>query len=446
MSSPNQSLILVLLVMFILSWGAPPLWSHGRPFPRIPATGSAAAPLRPASGAPASHTLSALWRQVRDLEEAGESAQAQALLLEFANINPAHPDRAAALLKAAGLARQQGHIGQAVKVYTLTASLYPGTQTSTQASVAALTLKLYRELPEKNPLSTFRQFLESLAALSGPLSPEDVAEPLEAGWSAVSHALQGQASAPPAVLEDVLLLWDLHPQGAPPPTAALLVARLLKEQGMHAQAAAILVRLWEQGPPAVHHQALFDLLDMDFGGQGLAGVAKTLANLPGNRPELDAALTAWFSRLLGQPGAGEFSREQAEKLGQEVLAWVTEARKKPGQPLFPAHLLERLLQRPWPRPLQEKLLLELGNLHWSQGRLPQAAQVYQNLLDHQPSADVAAFCQDRLALSRLKEGSLESAQELYQGLEKAGDQFWQLLAQTRLMELELARLKTEPSP
>jgi tetratricopeptide (TPR) repeat protein len=383
---------------------------------------------------------------VRHWEESGESAQALAFLLEFANLHPAHPDRAAALLKAAALARQLGQIDQAVKVYTLTASLYPGTQTFTQASVAALTLKLYRELPEKDPLSTFRQFLEGLAALSGPIPPEDLAEPLEAGWSAVSRTLQSRAPVSPAFLEEVLLLWDLHPQGAPLPAGALLVARLLREQGLHTQAAAILVRLWENGPSAVHHQVLFDLVDMAFGARGLAGVAESLAKLPGKQPERDAVLQAWFCRLLGQPAPGECSREQGEKLGQEMLAWVTEARQKSGQALVSAHLLERLLQRPWPKPLQEKLLLEMGNLNWSLGRFARAAQVYQNLLDHQPSADVAAFCQDRLALSRLKDGSLESAQELYQGLAKAGDQFWQLLAQTRLMDLELARLKTEPSP
>lgn len=53
--------------------------------------------------------------------------------------------------------------------------------------------------------------------------------------------------------------------------------------------------------------------------------------------------------------------------------------------------------------------------------------------------------QDRLALSQLQENHREAAVELFQGMGQAKDHLWQLLARTRLADLDLARMQTEPA-
>ncbi|MDD5643481.1 MAG: hypothetical protein PHX53_17660, partial [Syntrophales bacterium] len=106
--------------------------------------------------------------------------------------------------------------------------------------------------------------------------------------------------------------------------------------------------------------------------------------------------------------------------------------------------LVHFLNRPLPPALKERFLLQLAQLQWSQGHYPQAAKIYQQLLAADASREDAAFYQDRLALSQLKGQRPEMAQQIYRGLSQGGDNFWQLVSRTRLADMELGRLQSEP--
>jgi hypothetical protein len=94
--------------------------------------------------------------------------------------------------------------------------------------------------------------------------------------------------------------------------------------------------------------------------------------------------------------------------------------------------------------VKERLLLQLAQLQWFQGNFPQAARIYQELLNANARSESSAFYQDRLALSQLQGRRPETALEIYRGLSQEGDNFWQLVSRTRLADVELGRLQTEP--
>jgi tetratricopeptide (TPR) repeat protein len=86
----------------------------------------------------------------------------------------------------------------------------------------------------------------------------------------------------------------------------------------------------------------------------------------------------------------------------------------------------------------------LAQLKWTQGNYPQAARIYQQLLAVDGKGENSAFYQDRLALSQLKGRRPDAALEIYRGLSQGKDGFWQLLSRTRIADVELGRLQTEP--
>ncbi len=109
--------------------------------------------------------------------------------------------------------------------------------------------------------------------------------------------------------------------------------------------------------------------------------------------------------------------------------------------------------------LVSKLLKEKGLLTQGEAFLPSAAhQVSEpdktankaNLDEGKGplpvSPDTAAFSYDRLGLKRLKDQRLEEAKEAFQVMANDSDQFWQLLARTRLTDLELKQQAAELSP
>ncbi len=97
-------------------------------------------------------------------------------------------------------------------------------------------------------IAAFQRFLEEVCSLSPPAGAPLLAEPLEEGWAAVTVLVRSQAPLPAPLLEEVLALWELHPQELRPPWAGLLIARLLKETGMTGEASLLLSRICEQGP------------------------------------------------------------------------------------------------------------------------------------------------------------------------------------------------------
>ena len=94
--------------------------------------------------------------------------------------------------------------------------------------------------------------------------------------------------------------------------------------------------------------------------------------------------------------------------------------------------------------MRERLQLQLAHLKWTQGNFPQAARIYQQLLAANDKGENSAFYQDRLALTQLKGRHPEAAMEIYRGLNQGEDGFWQLLSRTRIADVELGRLQTEP--
>jgi tetratricopeptide (TPR) repeat protein len=106
--------------------------------------------------------------------------------------------------------------------------------------------------------------------------------------------------------------------------------------------------------------------------------------------------------------------------------------------------LEHFLNRPLPQAVKERLLLQIAQLQWSQGNFPQAARIYQELLNAGARTENSAFYQDRLALSQLQARRPDAAMEIYRILNREGDNFWQLVSRTRMTDVELGRLQTEP--
>ncbi|MBI4643270.1 MAG: tetratricopeptide repeat protein [Deltaproteobacteria bacterium] len=114
------------------------------------------------------------------------------------------------------------------------------------------------------------------------------------------------------------------------------------------------------------------------------------------------------------------------------------------QALVGLRCLEHCLRRPLPPAVKERLLLQIAQLQWCQGNFPQAARIYQELLKANAKGENRAFYQDRLALSQLQGRRPETALEIYRGLSQEGDNFWQLVSRTRLADVELGRIQTEP--
>jgi hypothetical protein len=88
----------------------------------------------------------------------------------------------------------------------------------------------------------------------------------------------------------------------------------------------------------------------------------------------------------------------------------------------------------------------LAQRYWVESQLSQAAQMHQLMANKPLGQNLSPFYQDRLGLSRLKEGQPDAAQATFQQLAQHNDSFWRRLAQVRLADLELSRVQAEPSP
>ncbi|MFZ5451897.1 MAG: tetratricopeptide repeat protein [Thermodesulfobacteriota bacterium] len=394
----------------------------------------------------------------RKQETAGEINDCVQTLAKFVNVYPRHPERAASLLKMAQLSRHGGQEGKAQEIYALTASLYPGTGAGAEARWQGQTLEFYQNLKERDAVAAFKDYLQKLQAMPSKVAPEKIKEPLGRGWGAVGRVLQRSSPCPVRLVEEALALWELHPEGTQPPEAALILGELLQEKGLFSEARSFLQQAREQGTPAVRTRALLGLMEG-------AWAAKDL-------PEFVAAATLW-RRQHGKITPDLKTRLDKLPLPEELLAAAPKAEEKgdeeeegipeedslaaladcwSGKSLDAARqgdLLRSLvhfLKRPLPPAMKERLLLQLAQLQWSQGHYPQAAKIYQQLLAAGAQGENSAFYQDRLALSQLKGQQRETALQIYRGLSQGGDNFWELVSRTRLADVELGRLQTEPLP
>jgi tetratricopeptide (TPR) repeat protein len=143
------------------------------------------------------------------------------------------------------------------------------------------------------------------------------------------------------------------------------------------------------------------------------------------------------------PGTGQEGKPEEDAVAA-LLDWWRGKSPDPSRQADLLQCLEHFLRRPLPPAVKEGLLLQIAQLQWCQGNFPQAARIYQELLKANTRSESSAFYQDRLALSQLQGRRPETALEIYRGLSQEGDNFWQLVSRTRLADVELGRIQTEP--
>ncbi len=356
------------------------------------------------------------------------------------------PERVAAFLRLAHQAETHGSIELARKVYTLAARLHPDAPGTSQAKLRRLIIEFYLALGDgSDPFLSFQDFLNKL---SGPatMPPEDLREPLVAGWSAVERRIMARHPGPISHLEKALTLWESHPAGTRPPEGALLLGRLLKNHGLFEEAEQLFTFAWHQGTRQVRIRALAELLRLAWVSQGLQGFLKAFNHWQQENPdELVLALQTWPLELPQTVG-GRASATAALK-GLETFP-------AGGGPPLPAPDLfitrrqsawEALVDQPLPMALQEYLLRDLAQRFWCKGDFTKAGQLYRDALGQAADQEVSVFYWDRLGLAHARERQAQLAQDIFATLARDHGQFWRLVATTRQLDLELNRLLNEPA-
>ena len=388
--------------------------------------------------------------RAREQEKEGDINSCLQTLSKFINLYPRHPERSATLFKMAQLAQEHGQPDRALHTYALVASLYPDSRLAGEARWQANTLVFYQDLRESDPLATFKDYLLKNASLPGGVAPAKLREPLLRGWQEVKRAVGKKSPCPVNLVEQVLTLWDLHPEGTQPLEAALLIGELLQEKGLYGEARSYLQRARDQGSPAVRTQALVGLLEASWAARDLYDFAATWLLWRRSQLEVTPILHARLEKLplpqgffAGDPGPGEVKKIDEEPVAV-LLDWWSGKSLDGSRLAALIQCLEHFLSRSLPGAVKERLNQQLAQLQWSQGDYAKAAKIYRELLAAHAKNENSAFYQDRLALSQLKARRPEAAVEIFQGMGQKKDQMWQLLSRTRLADMELARMQTEP--
>ncbi len=388
--------------------------------------------------------------RAREQEKQGDIVLCLQTLSKFINVYPCHPERAAALFRMARLAQKNRQQDRALNTYALAASLYPQDPMAAEARWQANTLGFYQDLKESDPLATFKSYLQKNATLTGSVDAAKLQEPLLRGWQEVERAVRKKSPCPVNLVEEVLDLWELQPQGTQPPEAALLIGELLQEKGLYCEARGYLQQARDQGSAAVRTQALVGLLEASWNTRDLYDFAVTWMQWRRNQGEVTPVIQARLEKLPLPQGffSGDSGKDEGKKPDEDPVAvllnWWS------GKSLDPSRLpaliqcLGHFLRRPLPGAMKERLEQQLAQLQWSQGDYAQATKIYKELLAAHRQNENSEFYQDRLALSQLQEKHQEAAAELFQGMGQAKDHLWQLLSRTRLADLELARMQMEP--
>ncbi len=367
-------------------------------------------------------------------------------LLNKINAYPHEGRRPAVLLDLASQAETQGFVDLAKKVYTLAASLYPDTPFAKQARLKRLILEFYLDLGTVDPFQAFKTFLANLSKLSPDLPSEDLYEPLAAGWQAVERTLGNQVPGSFNALEKAIGLWELHPPEFRPAYGALVLGRLFKDHGLLEGAGVFLSKACDQGAGTVRLRALIELLQLAWQAEGLHGFLKTLALRGRSLPELILALRTWPLQL-GSPQGGEPDGPGETPEGFQGLLKDASSLPVPGDSSITlnAQLWEALLTQPLPAPLKDYFLQSAARRAWQSEAFREAGKLYQDLLTRVADKETSLFFWDRLGLVHLRTRQPEIARDIFQTLEKEPGRFWQLVARTRQLDLELNRLMTEPA-
>jgi tetratricopeptide (TPR) repeat protein len=391
-----------------------------------------------------------LLSRAREQEKGGDISGCLQSLAKFVNVYPLHPERAAVLQRMAQLARDRGQTEKALQIYALEASLYPGTPAAAATRWQMQTLEFCQNLKERDPVVSFKDYLQKCKSRPQAVSPEKLREPLRQGWQAVEVVLRRSSPCPVHLVEEALTLWELHPQGTQPPEAALILGELLQEKGLYIAARNYLQRAREQGTPELRRRALVGLLEGAWATRNLPEFAATWMLWRRHQEEVPPELKTRLAKLpLPEEFFAPLGKEgQEEKTGGDavsaLLEWWNGKVPDASQRLQLLQCLGHFLKRPLPPAIREILLLQLAQLQMFQGQYPQAAKIYQQLLAANAKSENSAFYQDRLALSQLHGRQQEAALQTYRGLSQEGDNFWQLVSRTRLADVELGRMQTEP--
>ena len=333
------------------------------------------------------------------------------------------------LLQLARLARRQGQVEKARWAFGLVARLHPESEAARQARRERLLLDFARDLADLPPLVACRLFLGRLGQDPAAFQDPAVRLALRQGWQAVAAQGGREMKLAPAVAAEVLELWDLHPPGAPPPEARLLLARLLGERGIWKEARELLEGVLREGEESLTQQALIHLLELAWSEQGVTGFLATLARLHASTPGVPEALRAWFLRLEGSGASADSPEGALGALRPEVRL----------------QLWEELSSQPLPAALAVHLLRDLAALQTAGEVAPRAARLSQALLEKTREELGPGYYFDRVGLNHLRLRQWQAAQEAFQALAQDQDPLWQQVGRVRLTEVELAQLHSEGS-
>jgi tetratricopeptide (TPR) repeat protein len=437
----NRRALMIFTLVIVLGW-ASNAGAHRRGgLPLVhPVPPPTAQPQTPQEGTcgPLSLKPDAYWQRLKAQEQAGDIQEAIKTGLALTNIFPLSPQRGAALLKLGELAQGQGRPAEALEFFGLVISLSPGTPEASQACLSASALELARDLRQGNPIRSLRQFLGRTSHLSPGYSPESLQEALRTGWQAVTHQVRATSPLPLSLVEEILALWDMQPQGLRPPEAARLLADLLQENGLLEEAQTLLARAGDKN--GSNQQNLLKSLSWNRSWLpgGWAGLAEALNLAPPREEEQKFLLPAWRPRW-------QAAVEPAAIPGEALLTWFlprpANAAWLEGQ--IPAP--ENNLLHSWNPVLPARPHAEVARYYLPGGSFSRALSPSQPLVD-KLRGDQGPYAQYCLGVNRLQGGHPDEAQATFQELAQNHDPFWQSLARVRLADLELSRLQAEPAP
>jgi tetratricopeptide (TPR) repeat protein len=378
------------------------------------------------------------WKRLLSQEKAGQFQEAWKTGLALANIFPHSPQRGPALLKLAEMAKSQGKVDEALELFSFAAALTAGSQEASQARLAASALELARNLQETNPVEALRRFLLHTKMLPPGYSPELMQEALRTGWQAVRQMVQATSPLPLSLVEDILALWDLQPQGVRPTEASRLLADLLRKEGLCEEARALLDKTADkekiEPPPVIRASGL----EQSWLSRSCPGFPGALGLSGGFGPPryFWPVRRHWW----------QVSSIPSTHRGDALLSWLLP------QTAYAAWLedqvaaLDQGLRHTWASPLPCQFNMGAAHNYETPNSSPRATRAAQVLEDGSIGPDPGPFHQDRLGLNHLENGRLEAAQAAFQEMAQNNDPFWQRLAQVRLADLELSRLQAEIAP
>jgi tetratricopeptide (TPR) repeat protein len=440
----HRRALMIIAFVIVMTW-ASNAGAHRRgglpllhPVPPPAAQAQAQVPEEGTSG-PLSLRPDIYWQRLLAQEQAGDLQEARKTGLALANIFPRSPQQGAALLKLGELVQGQGRTAEALEIFGLVISLNPGTREASQACLAASALELARDLPQGNPVQCLRQFLGKTSHLPPGYSPESLQTALKAGWLAVARQVRGTSPLPLALVEEILDLWDLQPQGLGPPEAARLLADLLQKNGLQEEARALLAKAGNKNKSNQENMIRSYSLQPSWLSGGCAGLAGTLNLVPPNQDEQQFLSQSWQPRWQAEG-------EPVLTPGEALLTWFLP------RPAHAAWLegkipaLENPLLHPGPPTLPDRPQADLVKCYLPESSFPHAAQSPHPLAGQILKREQGPFSQYCLGVNSLQEGHTEEAQLVFQELAQNHDPLWQGLARVRLADLEMSRLQAEPAP